>query len=127
MGVVAIRLFHFLIVDVRDLQLCLGRFLRHIREKGDEILILDLGLLHRRRTALGVPRIRHRQLRAGDKFRIRIGVDQRLQRHTRHVEAIVLHGVHRAIEQDFVGLFRSDVGQWIHRLLVSASDRQSQQ
>ena len=96
--------FHLLIVDVRHLQLRLGR-LWHVGEESAEILVLDLGLLHRGRAALGVPRIRHRQFGARDKFRIRIGVDQRLQRHPRHIKAVVLHGIHRPVEQHLIGLF----------------------
>ena len=91
-----------------------------------EILVFDFGLRQRGDAAFGVPGIGHRQFGAGDEFRIRIGVDQGLQGDPRHVEAVVLHGVHGAVEQDLVGLLGADVRQRIVDLLVGAGDGQSQ-
>jgi len=48
-------------VDVRDLQLRLGRF-RHIGEERAEILVFDFGLLHSGGAALGVPGVGNGQL-----------------------------------------------------------------
>jgi hypothetical protein len=39
----------------------------------------------------------------------------------------MLHGIHGPVKEHFVRLFRPHVGQWIRRLLISASHRQSQQ
>jgi hypothetical protein len=57
---VAIRLFHFLIVNVGDLKLCFGR-LRHVGEEGDEVFVFDLGL---RQRGGSTSRTRNRRLPA---------------------------------------------------------------
>ena len=44
------------------------------------------------------PGVGHRQFGAGNEFRIRIGVDQGLQRDTRHVEAVMLHRIHGPVK-----------------------------
>ena len=119
MGEVAIRLFHLLIMDVGELELCLGR-LRHVGEEGFKILVFDFGLGQRGGTALGVPGISHRQLGARNVFRIRIGVDQGLQRHSRDFEAVVLHRVHGPVKQYLVGLLGAEVRQRVLNLLVGA-------
>ena len=59
-----------------------------------------------------------RQLGAGDEFRIGIGVDQGLQGHPGHVEAVVLHRIHGAVEQNLVGLLGVNVGHGILTFLL---------
>ncbi len=90
-------------------------------------LVFLLGLGERGGSALGVPGIAHRQLGAGDELRVRISIDQGLQRQAGHVEAVVPHGVHGLVEQDLVRLLRADTGQRVHGLLVGASRGESQQ
>ena len=117
--VVAIGLFHLLVVDVRDFQGSLGGF-RHVRKEGAEILVLDFRLLESGGAAFGVPGISDGQLGAGDEFGIGIGVNQGLQRHACDVKAVVLHRVHGAVEQHLVRLFRAHIRERIADLLVGA-------
>ena len=124
--VIAIRLLHLLIMNVGDLQLRLRRF-RHVGEEYLEVTVLLLRLRQSRGSTLRIPRVAHRQLGARDELRIRISVDQGLQRQPRHVEAIVPHGVHGLVEQNFVRLLRPEIGQRVYRLLVGAANGDHQQ
>ena len=51
-----------------------------------------------------------------------IGIDQGLQGHAGHIEAVVLHRVHGAVEQDLVRLLGADIRQGIVDLLIRAAD-----
>ena len=117
MRVIAIGLFHLLVVHIRDLELCLGGF-RQLWEEGDEILVFDLRLLIGGGRALGIPRITYCQLGSRNEFGIGIGIDERLQRDTRHVVLPFFHCIHSAIEQHFVRLLGIYVGDWIVDLVV---------
>ena len=125
MGVVAIRLFHLLIVDVGNFQLRFRR-LRHIGKEGFKILIFDFGLRQRCSSAFRIPGIGHGQFGASNVFRVWISIDQGLQRNPRHVEAVMLHGIHSAIEQNLVRLLGAHIGQRIVNLLISAGHTQNQ-
>src|SRR5580658_9425242 len=76
-GVVAVRFFHLLVLDVGDLELRLGRF-RHVGEEGFKVAVFLLGLGQRGGATLGVPGVTDRQFGAGDELGVGIGVDQRL-------------------------------------------------
>ena len=124
--VVPVRLLHLLVLDVGNLQLRLG-CLRHVGKEGLEIAILLLRLRQRRGSTLRIPRVAHRQLGPRDELRVGIRVDQCLQRHPRHVKAVVLHGIHRPVEQHLVRLLGSNIRQGINRFLVRAGHREHQQ
>src|SRR5205807_6586664 len=96
-------------------------------EEGNEVLVFKFGLSQGRGAALGVPGIADLQLSASNVLRIGVGVDQGLQGHACHVEAVVLHGVHGTVEQHLVRLLGADVRQWVIDLLVSTGSSQEQQ
>jgi len=125
-GVVAVRLFHLLILDVGNLQLRLSRF-RHVGKECDEVFVFLFGLRQGSGAAFGVPGIAHRQFGARDEFRIGISIDQRLQGDSGHIEAVMPHRVHGLVKKNLVRLFGPDIRQRVHRLLVSASGRDQQQ
>ena len=109
-GVIAVRLFHLLVVDVAHLHLRFGR-LGSVGEEGDEVLVFGLGLRQRRRAALLEPAIAHRQFGAHPVLGVRIGIEHGLQVEPRHVEAALLHSQHRLVEEFLVGLFGVHAGQ----------------
>ncbi len=136
--VVAVRLFHLLILDVGNLQLRLSRFrhvgkerdvsrFRHVGKERDEVLVFLFGLRQGGRAAFGVPGIAYRQLGASDEFGIRISIDQSLQRDSGHVEAVMPHRVHGLVKQDLVRLLGPDIRQRINRLFVGTSGCDQQQ
>ena len=100
-------------MDVGDLQLRFGR-LRHVGEEDFEIVVLLLGLCQSRGATFRVPGIADSQFGASDVLRIWVRVNQSLQSEPRHVEAVMPHGVHSFVEQNFVRLLRSDVGQRVY-------------
>ncbi len=107
-SVVAVSLLHLLILNVSDFELGFGG-LRHVGEERNEIAVFLFRLRQRGRPPFGIPGIAHRQLGTRDKLGIRIGVNQRLQRDTGHVEAVVLHGVHGLVEKDLIRLLGTDI------------------
>ena len=122
--VIAVGFLHLLVMDVGDLQLRFSRF-RHVGEEDLEIVVFLLGLRQRGSSTFRIPGIADCQLGARDEFRIRIGVDQRLERQPRHVETIVPHRVHGLVEQHLVGLLRTHAGQRVDGLLVGAGNSQA--
>src|SRR5262249_44386809 len=44
----------------------------------------------------------------------------------RHVEVVVLHGVHAAVEKDLVGLLGINLGEWIIDFLIGTSGGERQ-
>ena len=108
--IVAVRLLHLLVVDVAHLHLRLGGF-RGIREEGNEVLVLGLGLSEGRGAALLEPGVAHGQLGAHPVLGVGIGVEHGLQVKPRHVVAALLHGDHGLVEELLVGLPRFHAGQ----------------
>ena len=126
-GGIAIGLLHLFEMDVGHLHLRFCRF-RHVGEEGFEVLVFDFCLLQGRRTAFGIPGIADRQLGACHVLGVRIGVDERLQRHARNIVLAMVHRVHGAVEQHLIGLLRVHVGNWVgHLVVVAASDKQCQE
>ena len=95
--IVAVRFLHLLVVHVGDFELRLSS-LGELRKESDEVLVFDFSLLVGRGCTLGVPGIAHCELRAGDKFGIRIGIDEGLQGNASDVVLALFHRIHRAVE-----------------------------
>ena len=117
MRVITVRLFHLPVMDIGHFQLRFGGF-RHVGEERYEVLVFNLRLRQRRAAALVVPGVANAQLGAGNVLRIRVSIDQRLQREPGDVVLAMAHGVHGAVEEHFVGLLGIDVGERIFDFLV---------
>jgi hypothetical protein len=78
LGVVAVRNVHLLEVDVADAQLRFRGF-GDVREEGDEVAILLLGLGEGRAAAFLVPGVGDGELGAHHVLRVGIGVEQGLE------------------------------------------------
>ena len=125
--VIAVRLFHLLVVDVADLLLRFGRlFERRIKEY--EIFIFRLRLGHSVRTTFTEPAIGNCQLCLSQEFACIVGVHQRVERDARDLIPPAFDIGDGFIEQYLVWLLRV-LRDWVFVLLPAeaAGERESDQ